>query len=158
MGPSRSPPHWPRLETMRRMRGSHPLIVNNERTSLLSLSWRDYLLVSEAERELGSQDSMGLTLAEFYVRPLVTCSLGTVARFITMSFVWFAVSMVLASVPSLYTAKYLLGADDATPWVVISSHPFYITKVWAFGTLIILGAVVFVMLLYYGRKWQKKRA
>ena len=111
------------------MRGSHPIIVNNEDES--SLSWRQYLLVSEAERELESEDNMGLTPAEFYVRPYnFSCSLGKFARKAAILFSLVAASGVVASLPSFYTAKYLLKSEAmSSPWDVFSRHPLYIIKV-----------------------------
>ena len=91
---------------------------------MLSLPWRDYLLVSEAERELG------LAPEEFCVsRPLFTCS--SVTRYVVIFSVLLVLSTMMACVPSLYTATYLLGTDD-TPWIVIKSNPLYMAKVKLF--------------------------
>ena len=105
------------------MNGS--LVVRNNDTR--SLSWTEFQLIQEAERQVEHQ-RLGLLPHEYYTGPFPissSCQPCSVILCLVL------VSILLASFPSVYATKYLLQLNT-TAWDVIQVYPAYFTKVHYF--------------------------
>ena len=90
-----------------------------------SLSWTEFLLIQQAERQVEHQ-RIGLTPQEYYTRPFLSFSSYRASIVI---FCIVISSIILASFPSAYATKYLLQMDNRSAWDVVYVQPAYFTKV-----------------------------
>lgn len=110
-----------------RLRSPHPLRVNNDRGC--RWSWREFRLIQDEERFLESQN-IPFTPGEYYARPFCPyLSFGLILRSLLVIVISCVVAAIIACLPSIYTARYLLQMTNVTPWTVIRKHPWYFTKV-----------------------------
>lgn len=92
-------------------------------------------MIQTEERQLEARE-IPFTPGEYYSQPYCPyLSFGLVFRALLVIIVSCVVAAIIACIPSIYTARYLLKMTYATPWAVIRKHPWFFTKVNQKSTL-----------------------
>jgi hypothetical protein len=135
-------------------------VRNNDATS--RLSWREFLLVNEAERELDGL-SVGLSPAQYYIlRFHDKCTPTRMLKAFVSIIISTLSAVVIAAIPSVYAAKCLFQGqveeEDSISWSdLVTEHPTYVTKIWSVGTSIVLASIGVIAAVLAYRKWSKRR-
>ena len=101
------------------------MVRNDDR----SLSWREFLLVQEAEQYMEDQ-RIGLSAEEYFLGQFAPkWSLTRLFKYLLIFIATFLFAAGLACLPSFYVAKHLLKMEKEPLSTVMKVHPMFMTKV-----------------------------